>query len=234
MHRFAWSMICVAASASAAPNSDCVAGNADSSCISNINRGPVASPPSVDVLFDGPIAGTPSSSAGYWGYDFLAASSGSPSPAPRDMFINRSASAISLIFSFDLPQGPCGYGCRPGMEFKLNAKWNSFFPNIVVSGSKAITSVQIAPGQAYGFAIALWQASNPRVKVQNLSSATVSLQDVGLNDFSSATPIPGIYFQCECGDGLIKQCYSGTHFSNGLMGGWRNDGYFPWDEIGCN
>lgn len=234
MRRILCSLIFLAVNtATGAPNSDCVAGNADSSCVGNVQRLTLAHPPSADVLYDGPIAAAPNFGAGYWGFDFLASDSGIPSPVPKDMFVNRSANAISLTFTFDVPPGNCSSGCRPGMEFKLGSKWNSFFPNIILAGNQAITSVQIAPGQAYGFVIALWQATNPHVRVNNLGASKLFLADVGLRSFSAADPVPGIYFQCQCGDGYLKQCYSGSHLANGYMGQWGNDNYASWDAVGC-
>lgn len=227
-------LLLIAPICSAAPQSDCIAGNADSTCARIVERATMHLPPPTDLLYDGPIAGAPLTGAGYWGYDFLSASSGLPSSVPRDMYINRSQSAISLTFTFDLPSSQCGTGCAPGMEFKLNASWDSFFPNVIISGNQAIASLQVAPGQAYGFVIALWMARNPRVKVQNLSTLGAKLSEVGLPDLSDATAVPGSYYQCMCQDGVAKTCYTGTHYANGLMGQWFRDRYAPWDAIGCN
>ena len=172
--------------------------------------------------------------ASYFGFDFESYNRGIPSPLPRDMFVNRSDSAISLDFTFDLPSGPCGAGCLPGVEFKLDAKWGSFFPNIIVAGNRAMTTVQVAPQQAYGWVIALWGTSNPQLTVRSLGPGKPpALQSAGLSALDAALPIPGSYFECTCGDGVTKLCYSGTRYSNGLMGGWYRDRYFAWDAVTC-
>lgn len=227
-------LIWATSAAARGPNSDCAYKNVDSTCSKQVTRGPVHLPPPVEAIYDGSLAGAPATGSAYWGFDFVSATLGIPSPVPRDMFINRSGSPISLQFSFDLPAGPCGTGCQPGMEFKLGASWNSFFPNIITFGTTAMTSLQVAPGQAYGFVISLWRATNPRIRVQNLGGGSLGLSDVGLTDFSVATPIAGSYFSCVCGDAGTRTCYSGTRFSNGLMGQWYQDKYVPWDAVGCN
>lgn len=217
----------------ASQNSDCAPGRSDSTCGDVVSRPAVPLPFPPPPLYNGAISGTPISGSAYWGFDFVANELGIPSPAPRDMFVNRSSNAISLLFTFDLPNN-CGSGCLPGMEFKLNSSWNSFFPNIVVAGSQAITTLQVAPGQTYGFVISLWGAKNPRIRVDNLGATYMTLRDAGLADFATAQPVQGTYFTCECGDGVQRTCYSGTRYSNGLMGSWYRDRYVAWDAVGCN
>ncbi len=227
---------CVSEATTIVP-SDCQPGRADGSCLTLLKvpdqTGDGA--PGVSPIYDGPIAGQPQQDTYYWGFDYLSASRGVQSPLPNSMYVNRSTKPISLVFTFDIPPN-CGAGCMPGMEFKLNAKWDSFFPNMISANGHAITSVVIAPGQPYGFAIALWRSTNPRLTatVVGKNDVILTASDIGLaSEMGISQWIQGTYYQCSCGDGRIQQCYTGGYTSNGMMGVWYKDGFTPADAIGC-
>jgi hypothetical protein len=215
--------------------SDCRPRDADSTCAPAVAGAPVAAPapPATGipdgVLIDSLLGGVPGSGYAYWGYDFAADLAGIPSPVPDDMFINRSAYPVTITLSFTIPTThTCGNGCLPGAKFVVDAGWFDVQPPLVVKGNTATASFQVRPGQAYGWIIGLWQASNARLIVTLPAGAKATLDQVGLpSQPSIAQEVPAVTTVCDCPDGSTAACSPGNRYSNGLMGPWlhQNDFY---------
>lgn len=174
------------------------------------------------VLYDGPLAGVPPTGYAYWGFDFVADRSGQPSPVRDDEFINRSTVPVTITFTFDIPtHHPCARDCLPGMQFQTGAGWHKIDPPFRVNGDKVTLTSTFKPGQGYGWVIALWQSSNPRLTVTVPIGSTAKLADVGLDSAPNvADEIPLAIGVCDCLDGTAALCSSGDHYSNGLLGPW--------------
>ena len=101
-------------------------------------------------------------------------------------------------------------------------------PPLVIKGNTASASYQVKPGQGYGWAIGLWQASNTRLTVTLPTGVHATLEQVGLpSQPSIAQEVPAVTAVCNCWDGSTASCSPGNRFSNGLMGPWykSNDFY---------
>ena len=204
--------------------SDCRPRDADSTCAAAVAAATVT-PPDVhpdSVLYDGPLGGVPPTGYAYWGFDFVADQSGTPSPVREDEFINRSAVPVTITFTFDIPTDhPCTKDCLPGMQFQTGVGWHKIDPPFIVNGDHVTLTSTFQPGQGYGWVIALWQSSNPRLTVTVPAGSTATLKSVGLPPLPAiATEIPLVMSQCECPDGSTATCSAGSHFSNGLLGPW--------------
>jgi len=204
--------------------SDCRPRDADSTCATAVAG--ATTPPEQRLpaytLYDGPLAGVPATGYAYWGFDFISDQTGQPSPVRPDEFINRSSAPVTIKLSFDYPTSHfCGNDCLPGVEFVIGPGWSKRDPPYVFAGSTVSVSYAVDPGQGYGWVIALWQASNPRLNVTIPTSMHATLEDVGIASLPSiATEIPAVAKLCECSDGTTAACSDGSHFSNGLMGPW--------------
>ena len=207
--------------------SDCRPRDADSTCataVAGAGVPPEQHQPSL-VLYDGPLAGVPASGYAYWGFDFLAEQTRTPSPVRPDQFINRSPDPVTITLRFTVPGRPsCGHDCLPGVEFEVDVGWFKVDPPYVRSGSSVSLTNVIRPGQGYGWVIGLWQASDPRLTVTVPQGSHATLQDVGL----PATPnvadvIPAAFSTCDCMDGTTAACSDGARFSNGLLGPWSQN-----------
>jgi hypothetical protein len=212
--------------------SDCLVGRADSTCVQKLAGGTVGiagGGENDQALYDGVLDGVPPTGKWYWGYDFES-DYGIDSEYGLSMYINRSSEIIEVTLSFDVPPSGCGDGCLPGLEFKLG-HWNSVFPVIAVANGRAEASVLISPGQAYGWVIGLWAASNPHLRVVAHGKEHVDLATVGLpNDMGHQIRTVGTYYACSC---RLDPCYTGTKYSTGFVGAWGSDGYSS-DAIYCN
>ena len=205
--------------------SDCKPRNADSTCATAVPGATVAAPAQATpdtVLYDGPIAGVPATGYAYWGFDFIADQSGTPSPVRQDEFVNRSGVPVTIRFTFDIPTDhACNKDCLPGVQFQVDAGWHKVDPPFVVDGNSVSRSSTFAPGQGYGWLIALWASTNPRLTVSVPKGSTATLTDVGLSKTPAiATEIPRSVGTCDCPDGSRAACSAGSRFSNGLLGPW--------------
>ncbi len=204
--------------------SDCRPRDADSTCATAVASAPVSLPLPIpdEVIIDSSLGGVPSSGYAYWGFDFASALAGIASPFPDDMFVNRSPYPVTITLSFTIPTThACGNNCLPGVQFEVDAHWINVRPPIVVNGNSASASYQARPGQGYGWAIGLWQASNARLTATLPPGAHATLEQVGLpSQPSIATEIPAVTGVCDCWDGSSAACSLGNRFSNGLMGPW--------------
>jgi hypothetical protein len=98
---------------------------------------------------------------------------------------------------------------------------------MMVKGNTATISLQVRPGQSYGWAIGLWQASNARLTVTLPTGVHATLEQVGLPPQPSvAREIPAVPAVCNCWDGSTAACSLGNRFSNGLMGPWYRENDF--------
>ena len=211
--------------------SDCRPKDADSTCataVAGATQPPTAVIPD-GVLYDGPLAGVPATGYAYWGWDFIAERSNTASPVRQDEFINRSTAAVAITLSFDYPQrDTCNHDCLPGVEFEIGPGWYKVDPPYVKTGSRVSLTAHIGPGEGYGWIIARWESSNPRLTVTVPNGSTATLADVGLGAVMSvATEIPRTIGLCDCGDATSATCSEGSRFSNGLLGAWnqRDGGY---------
>ncbi len=212
--------------------SDCRPRDADSTCATAVAGAPVASPspPFIlgPVLYDGPLGGVPARGYAYWGYDFFADASGTPSPVRPDEFINRSSVPVTIKLTFNFPTGrPCGKDCLPGVQFQTGPGWRILGPLYTIAGDDAWVSETFAPGQGYGWVIGLWDSWNTRLTVTVPKGSVTTLEEVGLSPSPAiATEIPAVGATCSCWDGTTAPCSDGNHFSNGLLGPW----YMEWDN----
>jgi hypothetical protein len=213
--------------------SDCRPRDADSTCATTVAGAPAIAPPDPThpdpKLIDMTLAGVPSAGYAYWGFDFASALAGTPSPFPYDMFVNRSPYLVTITLSFTIPTThACGNDCLPGVQFEVDANWINVRPPLVVKGNTASATYQVRPGQAYGWAIGLWQSSNARLSVALPSGVSTTLDQVGLpSQPAIAQEIPAVTGTCYCWDGSSATCSLGNRYSNGLMGAWykSNDFY---------
>ena len=209
--------------------SDCRPRDADSTCAAAVAGAPAPDPDVIpgSVLYDGPLGGVPSSGYAYWGFDFIADETGTPSPVRPDEFINRSKVPVTIKLTFNHPTGrPCTKDCLPGMQFQTGPGWRTIWPPFTVVGDKAWVTVTFAPGQGYGWVIGLWQSWNTQLTVTVPEGSVTSLREVGLPPSpAEATEIAAVVGTCDCSDGEILPCSDGTRFSNGLMGPW----FVVWD-----
>ena len=209
--------------------SDCRPKDADSTCATAVAGAPVAAPPPSilnPILYDGPLGGVPPLGYSYWGFDFFADQTGFPSLVRPDEFINRSSVPVTITLSFNFPTShPCNKACLPGLEFELDAGWHKVDPPYVIQGDKISVSRVIAPGQGYAWVIALWESTNPRLKVTVPPGATATLADAGLSPYPAiSNEIAAVTGSCDCWDGSQAACSDGSRFSNGLLGTWIQSG----------
>ncbi len=205
--------------------SDCRPRDADSTCATAVAGAPVAGPPPAHPdtpLYDGPLAGIPASGYAYWGYDFVADQTATPSPVRPDEFINRSSVPVTITFTFDYPTNhPCDRDCLPGFQFQVGPGWSKIDPPRVFNGDTVSFTQTFDPGRGYGWVIALWQSTNPRLTVTVPRGSKATLTDVGLSALPQiATEIAAVQGLCDCWDGTVAACSDGSHFSNGLLGPW--------------
>jgi hypothetical protein len=207
--------------------SDCRPRDADSTCATAIAGAPPPSPSPLPVnqsptLYDGPLGGVPSTGYAYWGFDFHADATGTPSLVRPDEFVNRSNVPVTITLSFSLPTThPCHRDCLPGVEFEVDAGWFKVDPPYVISGDTVSVTQTFAPGRGFGWVIALWQSTNPRLKVTVPQGSTATLTEVGMARFPAvAAEIAASVGMCDCPDGTSSACSSGTRYSNGLLGPW--------------
>ncbi len=205
--------------------SDCRPRDADSTCATAVAGAPGAPPPMNDpvlALYDGPLGGVPPSGYAYWGFDFVADSTGTPSLVRPDEFINRSNVPVTITLSFTFPANhPCNHDCLPGVEFEVDAGWFKVDPPYVISGNTVSVKQTFAPGRGFGWVIGLWESSNPHLKVTVPQGSAATLAEVGLPRFPAvANEIAAGIQMCDCSDGTSSACSSGIHYSNGLLGSW--------------
>lgn len=210
--------------------SDCRPRDADSTCATAVVGAPIppVGPPPFQqspTLYDGPLAGVPPFGYAYWGYDFIADQTGTPSPVRPDEFINRSAVPVTINLSFNIPTNHvCKNNCLPGAQFQVDPGWFKIDPPFVVKGNTVSISQTFNPGRGYGWVIALWQSTNPWLTVTIPSGAKATLQDVGLAaNPAIANEIAAVQGVCDCWDGTSAACSDGSRFSNGLLGPWSQN-----------
>lgn len=212
--------------------SDCRPRDADSTCATAVAGAPVPAPPlpikGEGVLYDGPLGGVPPTGYAYWGFDFVADASGTPSPVRLDEFINRSKVPVTIQLTFDFPAGrPCGKDCLPGVQFQTGPGWRTIGPLFTVAGDKAWVTGTFAPRQGYGWVIGLWNSWNTRLTVTVPKGSAATLEEVGLPSSPAvATELPAVPATCSCADGTLAPCSAGSHFSNGMLGPW----FVVWDN----
>jgi len=209
--------------------SDCRPRDADSTCAKAVAGAPDPARTDPDsTLYDGPLGGVPARGYAYWGFDFIADETGSPSPVRQDEFINRSKVPVTIKLTFDHPtERPCGKDCLPGVQFQTGPGWRIIGPLFTVLGSKAWVTGTFAPGQGYGWVIGLWDSWNTQLTVTVPKGSATSLEEVGLPPLPAvATEVPAVFTTCTCNDGTEAACSSGTRFSNGLLGPW----FVAWDN----
>ena len=217
--------------AAAVRPSDCRPRDADSTCAVAVPAATDPVPPfhQDGTLYDGPLGGVPAIGYSYWGWDFIADQTGTPSPVRPDEFINRSSVPVTITLSFTVPQrATCGHDCLPGVEFRLDVGWHRVDPPYIKVGSTVSLTTTIQPNQGYSWIIGLWQASDPRITVTVPKNSAATLMDVGLvAGMGASHRIPAIDRMCDCGDGTVAQCSDGERYSNGLLGDWSTgmDGY---------
>lgn len=208
--------------------SDCRPRDADSTCATAVAGAPAPGPLPINpnpTLYDGPLAGAPSHGYAYWGFDFFADETGTPSLVRPDEFINRSNVPVTITLSFNFPTGhPCNHDCLPGVEFEVDAGWFKVDPPYVISGNTVSVTQTFAPGRGFGWVIGLWESINPHLKVTVPQGSTATLTDVGLPRFPAvATEIAATAGSCDCSDGTASACSTGSHYSNGLLGSWSQE-----------
>jgi hypothetical protein len=212
--------------------SDCKPRDADSTCATAVAGATAADPPIPfpleKVLYDGPLGGVPAHGYAYWGFDFFADASGTPSPVRPDEFINRSTVPVTIKLTFNFPTGrPCGKDCLPGVQFQTGPGWRIIGPLFTVAGDKAWVTGTFAPRQGYGWVIGLWDSWNTRLTVTVPKGSATSLAEVGLSPLpAEATEIAPVVASCACNDGTSAPCSTGSRFSNGLLGPW----FVAWDN----
>ncbi len=217
-----------ACAAAAVRPSDCRPRDADSTCAVAVPAATEPVPPfhQDGTLYDGPLGGVPAIGYSYWGWDFIADQTGTPSPVRPDEFINRSSVPVTITLSFDVPaRASCGHDCLPGVEFEIGPGWFKVDPSYIrVEGHVSLTAT-VKPSEGYAWVIALWQASNPRLTVTVPKNAVTSLAAVGIPaDPAVSDEIARVIRTCECSDATIATCSDGSRFSNGLLGGWNQEG----------
>jgi hypothetical protein len=203
--------------------SDCRPRDADSTCATAVAGAPAVPPYKPNAtLYDGPLGGVPASGYAYWGYDFIADQTGTPSPVRPDEFINRSDVPVTITLTFDFPTDHvCKKDCLPGVQFQVDPGWYKLDPPYVVDGNTVSVAQTFNPGRGFGWVIALWQSTNPRLTVAIPAGAKATLQDVGLSPFPAiANEIAAVQGVCNCQDASTAACSDGSHFSNGLLGPW--------------
>ncbi|HEY8973172.1 MAG TPA: hypothetical protein VIN75_03075 [Burkholderiaceae bacterium] len=208
--------------------SDCRPRDADSTCATAVAGAPAAPPPTNDPalpLYDGPLGGVPPSGYAYWGFDFIAESTGTRSPVRPDEFINRSSVPVTITLSFTFPMNhPCHHDCLPGVEFEVDAGWFKVDPPYVINGNTVSVTQTFGPGRGFGWVIGLWESSNPHLKVTVPQGSAATLEAVGLPSLPQlANEIPATTSQCTCSDGTTASCSDGSRFSNGLLGSWTQN-----------
>ncbi len=205
--------------------SDCRPRDADSTCATAVAGAPTVHIPPFSpslTLYDGPLGGVGATGYAYWGFDFFADETGSASLVRPDEFINRSNVPVTITLSFNYPsQHACGKDCLPAVQFQVGAGWSKVDPPYRFNGDTASVAQTFNPGRGYGWVIALWQSTNPRLTVTIPAAATATLQDVGLSPFPAvANEIAAVQATCDCPDGSKAACSDGIRFSNGLLGPW--------------
>ena len=227
-------MLCLVAAAQAAHAgqagltkvvpSDCRPRDADSTCATAVAAAPVALPPAapVEVLYKGPLGGVPAAGYAYWGFDFFADQTGTPSLVRPDEFINRSNVPVTITLTFNYPTDHvCKKDCLPGVQFQVDAGWFKIDPPFVFDGDTVSVAQTFEPGRGFGWLIGLWQSTNARLTVTIPLGAKATLQDVGMSPFPAiADEIPAVVAICACWDGTTAPCSDGSRFSNGLLGPW--------------
>ena len=208
--------------------SDCRPRDADSTCATAVAGASVAVPTPTfpeEPLYKGPLGGVPSSGYAYWGFDFIADQTGTPSPVRPDEFINRSNVPVTITLSFNIPTNHiCKNNCLPGAQFQVDPGWFKIDPPYIISGNTVSITQTFNPGRGYGWVIALWQSTNPWLTVTIPAGAKATLQDVGLSAFPAiANEIAAVQGVCDCWDGTSAACSDGSHFSNGLLGTWSQN-----------
>jgi hypothetical protein len=211
--------------------SDCRPRDADSTCATAVAGAPAPDPGIGDLdflLYDGPLGGVPARGYAYWGFDFIADETGTPSPVRKDEFVNRSTVPVTIKLTFDHPTSrPCGKDCLPGVQFQTGKGWRTIGPLFTVVGDKAWVTGTFAPGQGYGWVIGLWDSWNAQLTVTVPKGSVTNLREVGLSSSpGAATEIAAVVGTCECWDGEVLSCSDGSHFSNGLLGPW----FVVWDN----
>lgn len=212
--------------------SDCKPRDADSTCATAVAGAPVAAPPipvtGDGILYDGPLGGVPPRGYAYWGFDFVADATGTPSPVRLDEFINRSKVPVTIKLTFNFPTGrPCGKDCLPGVQFQTGVGWRTIGPLFTVAGDKAWVTGTFAPRQGYGWVIGLWDSWNTQLTVTVPKGSATTLEEVGLSPSPAvATELPAVGATCSCADGTLAPCSAGTHYSNGMLGPW----FVVWDN----
>jgi hypothetical protein len=207
--------------------SDCRPRDADSTCATAVAGAPSPPPTNnpVTTLYDGPLGGVPASGYAYWGFDFVADETGTPSLVRPDEFINRSNVPVTITLSFTLPAThPCNHDCLPGVEFEVDAGWFKVDPPYVVDGNSVSLSQTFAPGRGFGWVIGLWQSSNPHLKVTVPIGSNTTLEAVGLPSLPQvANLVAAVTGTCACPDGSTATCSDGSRYSNGMLGFWTQN-----------
>ncbi len=204
--------------------SDCKPRDADSTCATAVAGAPAAPPapsfPLDGTLYDGPLGGVPPRGYAYWGYDFLADATGTPSPVRPDEFVNRSTVPVTIKLTFNYPTTkPCEKDCLPGVQFQTGPGWRIIGPIYTKEGDTAWVSATFAPGIGYGWVIGLWDSWNTRLTVTVPKGSPTTLQDVGLSPFPAvADEVDAVDMTCDCWDGTSAACSLGNRFSNGMLG----------------
>lgn len=204
--------------------SDCRGRDADSTCataVAGSTEPPVTKLPD-GLLYDGPLGGVPAAGYAYWGFDFVADRNGTRSPVRPDEFINRSRSPVTITLSFAVPtRASCDRDCLPGVQFRIDPRWDRIDPPYVRSADRVAMSATIGPGGGYSWIIGLWEGADPRIAVTVPKGSAATLADVGLvAGMAVADRVPPADRTCQCGDGTIAWCTDGERFSNGLLGAW--------------
>jgi hypothetical protein len=216
--------------------SDCLARDADSTCNSAVSRSSGASVGSSQYLYDGPLGGVPAQGYAYWGYDFLADEMGVATVYTKDMYVNHTQYPVTIRLGFDIPTThACNGGCLPGVQFFYGPSWASYFAAAVVSGGTVSLEFRVPAGTAYGWAIGLWEATNPRLTVTVDPGVSTTLAELGLPAQPAiALEIAAVTTSCPCIDGSSADCSLGSHFTNGLDGPWyRGTGYKFYERAGA-
>ena len=208
--------------------SDCRPRDADSTCATAVAGAPATEIPPFTpslTLYDGPLGGVRATGYAYWGFDFFADETGSASLVRPDEFINRSNVPVTITLSFNYPTNHgCSRDCLPAVQFQVDAGWFKLDPPYHFSGNTASVAQTFNPGRGYGWVVALWQSTNPRLTVTIPAAATATLRDVGLSPSPAiANEIAAVQGACDCWDGSKAACSDGSHFSNGLLGPWTQN-----------
>ncbi len=202
--------------------SDCLPGHVDSTCATGVaaKTTPPVVTPDLQSVYSGPIAGLPTNVDAYWGFDFLADAQGVRSPAPHDMFINRSAFPITIDFLFTMPTDHvCEHGCLPRLEFRTATSWSLSYATFNIASDTVSARLQVPAGGAYGWMMALEQTHDAWIVVMAPIGANPTMAQIGLDAHPEiANPISPAETQCQCWDGTVANCWPGTRYSSGLMG----------------